>query len=138
MVTGVHVVTVAAGGKTNGMTAAWVMRVSFQPPMVAVSIGHARYTHELMAQTKAFCVNTLSSDQSDYSDHFGSNSGRDADKLKDIPWHAGKTGSPVLENCAAFLDCRITGSVVAGDHTVFVGEVVDAGADSKEPMVFRW
>ena len=48
------------------------------------------------------------------------------------PYHAGSTGSPILTNTPAYVECRLVGTVEKGDHSVFVGEVVDAGV-RKEP-----
>ena len=48
------------------------------------------------------------------------------------PFRAGSTGAPILTNTPAYIECRLVGTVEKGDHSVFVGEVVDAGV-SKEP-----
>jgi flavin reductase (DIM6/NTAB) family NADH-FMN oxidoreductase RutF len=135
IINGTCVVTAKSGKKGNGMTAAWFTRVSFSPPLVMVSVGHKRFTHGLIRESGSFCINVLAEGQLPLSKHFGFSSGRNADKLEGIPHTSGKTGSPVLEGTAAHLDCRLVSSYEAGDHTLFVGEVVDASASKKRPLL---
>jgi flavin reductase (DIM6/NTAB) family NADH-FMN oxidoreductase RutF len=134
---GVFVVTSKEGDKLNGMTAAWVTRVSFNPPLVAVSIGKTRYSHGMLERSGVFAINILSEGQVALGKHFGFKSGRKTDKLKGIEYTTAKTGSPILEGISGFLDCRVVGSCDAGDHTIFVGEVVDSGAYERPPLPFR-
>ncbi|MFH0862257.1 MAG: flavin reductase family protein [Candidatus Altiarchaeota archaeon] len=137
IINGVCVVTVKAEGKINGMTAAWYTRVSFSPPLVMVSVAPKRFTHGLIKKAGSFCINILAEDQLPLAKAFGSSSGRTTDKFKGVKYKAGKTGSPILEDTAAYLDCRLAHSYEAGDHTLFVGEVVDAGASEKRPLPSR-
>jgi flavin reductase (DIM6/NTAB) family NADH-FMN oxidoreductase RutF len=134
---GVFVVTTKEGDKLNGMTAAWVTRVSFNPPLVAVSIGKTRYSHGMVERSGVFALNILSEGQAALGKHFGFKSGRKTDKLKGIGHTTAKTGSPILEGIAGYLDCRVAGSCDAGDHTVFVGEVIDSGTYGKQPLLYR-
>jgi len=133
---GVYVVGAKHAGRVNALTCAWVMRVSFSPPMVAVAVGKTRYTHDMIKGSGAFSVNVLAEDQVELGRHFGLKSGRQVDKFADVPYKEGVTGSPILEGVAAWLDCRLVHSYDAGDHTIFVGEVVDAGTSRKKPLIF--
>lgn len=134
---GVFVVTTKEGDRLNGMTAAWVTRVSFNPPLVAVSIGKTRYSHGMVERSGVFALNILSEEQVALGKHFGFKSGRKTDKLKDIAHNTAKTGSPILEDIAGYLDCRVAGSCDAGDHTIFIGEVIDSGTYGKPPLLYR-
>ncbi|HID09196.1 TPA: flavin reductase, partial [Candidatus Micrarchaeota archaeon] len=58
----------------------------------------------------------------------------EVDKFAGISYRTAVTGSPILEGVAAWLDCRLVGSCPAGDHTIFVGEVVEAWAGDKAPL----
>lgn len=131
---GVYVVGARRGGRANALTCAWVMRVSHRPPLVAVAVGKTRFSHDLIAGAGAFSVNVLAEDQLELARHFGTKSGRDVDKFAGVPYRTATTGSPILEGVAAWLDCRLVGSFPAGDHTVFVGEVVEAWAGGKRPL----
>ena len=55
----VTVVGASAGGIDGGLTAAWVMRASMEPPLLVVSIGHERHTHGLLAAASEFTVSVL-------------------------------------------------------------------------------
>ncbi|MBI4699270.1 MAG: flavin reductase [Nitrospirae bacterium] len=135
---GVFVITTTHGDKVNGMTAVWVARSSFNPPMLSVSIGKARYSHELIKESGIFAVNILSEQQTAQGKHFGFKSGRKTDKFKDIEYTTRKTGSPILKDISGYFDCKVVNSCDAGDHTIFVGEVLDAEAyENKHPLLFR-
>ena len=135
---GVFVVTTKHGDKANGMTAVWVARASFKPPMLTVAIGKTRYSHELIKESGVFAVNILSEKQIAQGKLFGFRSGRITDKLKDIEYTTGKTGSPILKNISGYLDCKVVKTCNAGDHTIFVGEVLDAGAyDNNHPLLYK-
>lgn len=134
---GVYVVGARHGGRVNALTCAWVARVSFSPPMVAVAVGKTRYTHEMIKGFGAFSVNVLAEGQVELGKHFGLQSGRQVDKFADVPYKEGRTGSPIIEGVAAWLDCKLVHAYDAGDHTIFVGEVVDAEVTGKRPLVFN-
>jgi flavin reductase (DIM6/NTAB) family NADH-FMN oxidoreductase RutF len=137
IINGICVVTACADGKANGMTAAWYSRVSFDPPLIMVSVAPKRFTHDLIKKSGFFCVNILAEDQLHLSKAFGFSSGRTKDKFAGVGQRLGKTGSPVLEGVAGFLDCKLVSAFEAGDHTLFVGEVQDAAASGKKPLPSR-
>jgi flavin reductase (DIM6/NTAB) family NADH-FMN oxidoreductase RutF len=135
---GVYIITTKCGNKVNGMTAAWVTRVSFKPPLVLVSIGKTRFSHELIKKSKVFAVNILKEGQIEIGKHFGFRSGKKVDKFATIPYETKLTGSPILKEIAGYLDCKVISSYEAGDHTIFLGEVIDAWADKKvKSLVYR-
>ena len=135
---GVFVITTAKGDAVNGMTAVWVARSSFKPPLLSIAIGKPRYSHDLIKESGVFALNILSEGQIAQGKHFGFKSGRNTDKFKDIEYTTSKTGSPILKDIAGYFDCRVFSSCDAGDHTIFVGEVVDAEAyENKPPLLFK-
>ncbi|MBI5894190.1 MAG: flavin reductase family protein [Deltaproteobacteria bacterium] len=135
---GVYIITTKAKDKINGMTAAWVSKVSFDPPLVMVAVGLGRYSHELMKEGKVFAVNVLDEKQIDIGKHFGTKSGRTVDKFKNIQHTTKVTGAPILKDALAYLDCKLVSTYEAGDHTLFIGEVVDADVLREgKPQVFK-
>jgi len=134
---GVYVVGAAHGGRVNALTCAWAMRVSHRPPLVAVAVGKTRFSHDLIAEAGSFSVNVLAQDQLELARHFGLKSGRGVNKFTNIPYRIAKTGAPILEGVAAWLDCKLVGNYPAGDHTIFVGEVVDAWAGDAAPLRYN-
>jgi flavin reductase (DIM6/NTAB) family NADH-FMN oxidoreductase RutF len=139
LVHGVYVVTTRVGEKINGMTAAWVSQVSLKPPLVMVSIAPPRYTYTLIKESGVFAINVLASDQVELAKRFGFKSGRKVDKCAGLDWIQAASGAPVLPQAHAYLDLKLVHTFPAGDHTLFVGEVVEAKIlhpDSR-PLVFK-
>jgi flavin reductase (DIM6/NTAB) family NADH-FMN oxidoreductase RutF len=123
----VFVVTGAAGSVRAGMTACWVVRVSHRPPLYAVAIHHSSQTRDVVAEGNCFCIHILRADQVDLARRFGSVSGRDADKFAGLAWRPGASGAPILQDVMAFLDCQVVSANEVGDHSLFVGRLVEEG-----------
>lgn len=124
---GVYVISTAHEGRVNAMTAAWVARASFEPPLITVSVGKTRFSHDMIKDSGIFAVNVVGPDNVETAKHFGLKTGKKTDKFAGVDYDTKATGSPILRDCIAWMDCKVVSSVDAGDHTVFVGEVVDAG-----------
>jgi flavin reductase (DIM6/NTAB) family NADH-FMN oxidoreductase RutF len=123
---GVTVVTVALGAVRHGMTASAFTSVSIDPPLVLVVVDRRWRSHDFIAQARAFCVNILAEDQSHLADRFAGRHGDMPDRFFDLEAPAGPTGAPMIETALAHLDCLLEGTHDAGDHSIFVGKVVDA------------
>lgn len=135
---GVYIITTKYNDKVNGMTAAWVTRVSFVPPLVLISIGKTRFSHDLIKNSGVFAVNILKEGQVEIGRHFGFQSGKKVDKFAAIQYDTKVTGSPILRDTAGYLDCKVVSFFEAGDHTVFLGEVLDASMDKDaKPLIYR-
>ncbi len=137
---GIYIITVRSKDKVNGMTAAWVSQVSFQPLLLMVSIAPARYTHGLIKESGYFAVNTLKKDQEHLAQLFGFKSGRKFNKFENIQYFDAPNGSPVLNEAMAFFECKLIDTFKAGDHNLFIGDVVEAKllTIEEEPLIFRW
>jgi len=125
----VLVTSVDLHGRPNVMVAEWFMRTSFEPPLVAISIGKTRYTHKLIKESKEFVVAFPSSEMVKEVVYCGTHSGRDVDKFKETGLkirEAKFVKAPLIENCILNLECKVVDSLDTGDHTIFVGEVVAA------------
>jgi flavin reductase (DIM6/NTAB) family NADH-FMN oxidoreductase RutF len=124
LATGVYVIGVAHEGRSNAFTAAWLTQVSFDPLLVALSVNPGHASYPLLQKSKRFSVSVLRQGQIDVARHFGTQSGRQVDKLADVGWRPGRLGAPILLDAAAYLECRVTGSMAAGDHQLVVGQVI--------------
>ncbi len=130
-----HTVLVSCVGKTgkpNIITLAWAMPTSINPPLVAVSIAPRRYSHTLIEETKEFVVNIPTMDVLKETLFCGRVSGREHDKFKETgltPLPAKKVKPPIIKECVAHLECKLHNQFTTGDHTIFVGEIVEAYAD---------
>lgn len=122
-------ITSKLGEKINVMTAAWQMPVSFKPMLIAVSIGHERFSHKLILGSREFVVNIphLGIIQEVFC--CGTHSGRNTDKFnicKLTPLKAQKIVAPIIKECIGNIECGLYSHHEAGDHTIFIGEVVAA------------
>jgi len=139
LVHGVYVVTTRVGDRVNGMTAAWVSQVSLNPLLLMVSIAPARYSHELIKESGIFAINVLTTEQVDLGKRFGYKSGRKVDKFAGMEYITDTTGAPILPQAYAYFDLKLVDTYPAGDHTLFVGEVVAAKIlqPQAQPLVFK-
>jgi flavin reductase (DIM6/NTAB) family NADH-FMN oxidoreductase RutF len=135
---GVYVIGVAHHGRSNGFTAAWLSQVSFDPLIVALSINPEHFSYPLVKDSGVFAVNVLGQGQLDLVRHFGCQSGSKTDKLAGQRWRKGKLGTPVLLDAAAYLECRVTGTMPAGDHEIVLGQVVDGGLLNRDAVPLRY
>ena len=137
----VSVVTVKKDGKLNAMTAAWAIPVSHRPALVVVHIAPQRYTHDVIMETREFGLSILAEDQVEASQHAGTLSGRKVDKFDGDVLRAKPSkmiDTPVLDGCAATMECKLEKAIAMGDHTIFVGRVVAMEKDSdKKPLLLH-
>lgn len=133
IVHGVYVVGVKEGTTLNAFTATWVTQVSFKPPLVVVGVRRDGVSYRMMERAGVFTVNFLGADQKPLAQHFLKPAHLGGDKLAGIRYKAGKTGAPILEEAAAFVECEVRHLFPGGDHAVVVGEVVEAGVHRDEP-----
>ena len=132
----VTIVGVSAGGTDGGLTAAWVMRASIDPPLLVVSIGHERFTHGLLADAAEFTVSVLAEGQVPEARLFGRHSRRDRDKWAEVDHvRLGAGRTPALTRCAARFLCRVEGRFPAGDHDLVTGRVLAAEVVDGRPVL---
>jgi len=122
----VAVIGVRAGEELGGLTAAWVMRVSMDPALVMVSIGHQRRTWDLFQGASRFTISLLAEGQVEEARLFGLHSRRDRDKWAETDHVPMGDGVPACARCSARLLLAVTDSFRTGDHDCFVGQVVQA------------
>lgn len=127
IVHGVYVISTCFNGKVNALTAAWVARASFVPPLITISVGKTRYSHDMIRDSGVFAVNVLGPEDIELGKHFGLKTGRKTDKFEGMEYDTKSTGSPILKTCVSWMDCRVRSFHDAGDHTIFIGEVLDGG-----------
>ncbi len=113
--------------RSNVQIAVAIAAASIVPdmPRVLLQIYKTNHSHGMIYDSGAFALNFLRRDQLDLIKSFGFVSGRDQDKLKDVAFRAGETGSPLLEECWGYLDCRVVNAMDGGDMTCFLADVVD-------------
>ena len=132
--TGVTVITTRQpSGKPWGFTVNSFTSVSLSPPLVLVCVDHGTESFEVMSKAEVFAVNILAEDQAELSRRFAS---KRADRFANVAWSEGAHGSPLLAGCLGHLECRKTASHIHGDHTIVIGEVLEARAAGGNPLLF--
>jgi flavin reductase (DIM6/NTAB) family NADH-FMN oxidoreductase RutF len=137
--TGVTVVTTVGEGAVRGMTVNAFTSVSLDPLLVLVAVDRQASMHELIQRHGVFAVTVLSAGQEALSRYFASpGRAEGAAQFADVPCEAAPvTGSPVIQGGLGWLDCRVAAAHTAGDHSLFVGEVVAMGGPFPgDPLVF--
>ncbi len=124
------------GQDIGAATVNWVTQTSFSPPLVAVGVKADSSSHQHIKDTGVFAMNVISNDQLDLAFNFFKSHERDGDSIGGQAFVAGpETGCALLANSPAWWECKVVGEVALGDHTLFVGEVLEAGVRSEDPAI---
>jgi flavin reductase (DIM6/NTAB) family NADH-FMN oxidoreductase RutF len=125
---GLYVLTAQGkDGTVGAATVNWVTQASFAPPLVAVGVKADSQVHGLIKESRAFGLNVLGKGQQAMAFTFFKPAVREGQRISGEPFRAGATGAPILESTPAWVECRVVEVVEGGDHSVVVGEVVEAG-----------
>lgn len=141
----------AGGERTpSGMIADWVMQVSFQPRLLAVSFENDSTSLARIRKNKIFTVNILTGDldgmdlaRGFLQPYLGSKvrgrsveeAARTHDKLANVAYRTTESGCPVLEEALAWIECEAQEFVSSGDHTLVIGNVIDGDVEGEgEPL----
>lgn len=138
---GVTVVTTSDGGARAGMTVSSFTSISLEPPLILVCLHKAAETTQLVGRAGVFAVSLLGEAHEAVCNQFAGlvDLPPGADRFHGVDTVTQVTGSPVLADALAWLDCRVYGAHDGGTHTIFVGEVLATGrqADPVSPLVWH-
>lgn len=137
----VTLVTAKHKGTANVLAAAWITPISNNPPMVALAIYPARYTHDLIQKGGSFTVNIPPRALAQKVKEVGESSGEEVDKFLKVgltPFEGRQVNAPLIEECIGHLECALVDTLRAGNHTLFLGEIVAASADDDAFNGERW
>jgi len=123
--TGVTVVTTVFDSTFYGLTVNAFCSVSLNPSLVLVSIEQSSQTHAMMQKSHIYAVNILTAQQQELSDYFARKDIDGSKSFSHIKLHTATTGAPLFDEALAQIDCRVVTTYEGGDHTLFLGEVVD-------------
>ena len=133
--TGVSVVTsIQPDGHVHGMTAQSISSVSLDPLLALVCVGHNRNSYPLIKDSRHFGISILAEGQRAVAEYYA----RPPEErvAGEIPLSHTENGSLMIDGCLAYMDCHVVSEQVAGDHTIFIGEVQDIHIGSGEPLLF--
>jgi flavin reductase (DIM6/NTAB) family NADH-FMN oxidoreductase RutF len=131
-------VSQGAEGPADIIALGWKMTTSFEPPMVAISVGLTRHSHKLIDEGGEFVLSVPGEDMAKAVLFVGTTSGRTVAKFRETgltPLPATKVRPPLIGEALVNLECIVRGRLLTGDHTIFVGEVVAAHVSEKAGQV---
>ncbi len=135
---GVTVVTTHDDEGPAGMTASSFSSVSLDPPLISVCVARHLAMHERLSKAGHFAVNILPKHGIEDGMRFAGMLPDVSDRFDGITTHKAKTGSPILDGMLGWVDCRCWAQYDGGDHTIFIGEVLDAGIDrTASPLLYH-
>src|SRR4051794_35096598 len=134
MPSGLYVVGSRHGDRRNLMTLNWATQVSFDPKVVAIGVEDGALTHDLIEGGRVFSVNLVDREDRAIVRKFTKPTEWDAaaSTLNGFAVRDGVTGAPILDQAPAFVDCEVRQAVEVGNHTLFLGEVVDCDFQAAE------
>jgi flavin reductase (DIM6/NTAB) family NADH-FMN oxidoreductase RutF len=135
---GLYAVTTGGADEWNAFTANWLSQVSFDPPLVALSIENASVSLPMIRSSGLFAVNVYGAEQRELAGRLGRSLGKSPDKLAGMARETAESGCPLLADAIAWVECRVESELPAGDSTLLVGRVVGAGLRQQaEPLTMR-
>ncbi len=128
---GLYVLSAESGkGEIAAATVNWATQCSFEPPLVAVGVKAGSGVHGVIKEAGVFALNILGKGQNAAAFAFFKPAAKEGNKINGEVYRSGSTGSPIFASVPAYLECRLVETVERGDHSVFIGEVIDAGVNS--------
>jgi flavin reductase (DIM6/NTAB) family NADH-FMN oxidoreductase RutF len=124
---GLYAISCADGGEVNIFTANWLTQISFEPPLLALSVENDSKSLPMILRSRIFTVNVLRAGQRDLAGKLGKSAIYHPDKLATIAFEIGANGCPILNEALAWVACEVRHTTEAGDSTLLVAEVVDTG-----------
>jgi flavin reductase (DIM6/NTAB) family NADH-FMN oxidoreductase RutF len=135
--TGVTVVTAEHEGIQHGMTVSSFTSVSLDPSQVLISLAQDSRTHDLILHSRNFGITILDSSQQEICDRFAGRVPDDMDRLEGLETITLVTGTPLLKQGLAHLDCHVVTTVGSGTHTIFIAEVLSArSGEDGDPLLY--
>lgn len=131
---GVTIVTTEVDGEYFGTTVTSFSSVSLEPMLVQIALDGDSRIHAAVDRSRKFAANILSVDQEGLARRCADSMA--VDRFQGVEVTLGETGVPLIDGSIAAVECRVTGEFPAGDHTVFVGEVVAAHLGEGAPLLY--
>lgn len=124
---GLFAITCNEGEEVNAFTANWLTQVSFDPPLLAVSVENNSKSLPMIQRSRKFAVNILRTGQRELAGALGKSALKYPQKLASIAYETRGDDYIVLQDALSWIGCVVQQTHPAGDSTLLVAEVVDAG-----------
>ncbi|MBI1884669.1 MAG: flavin reductase [Chlamydiae bacterium] len=134
---GLYILT-AKADEVAGCTVTWLSQASMNPPMITVNLEKESHTYKMVEKSRQFVVNFLGKGQKEIASKFFKHVQVEDSKINGFDFRTGVTGSPILLEAVAYLECRVVDILKQGDHHVVLAEVIEAGVQKElEPLALR-
>jgi flavin reductase (DIM6/NTAB) family NADH-FMN oxidoreductase RutF len=132
---GLYIVSALHDGQRYGMLASFIEQAGFQPPLISMSLANGRTLSQILDNQPVFGINILGKHNHELVRPFVKPTGIDAfegHSLVENPWQL-----PQMAEAMAFLACKMVNRMPAGDHTLYLAEVIDGALqhDHEQPMI---
>jgi flavin reductase (DIM6/NTAB) family NADH-FMN oxidoreductase RutF len=125
---GLYAVTAKHGDELSAMTVNWIIQSSFEPPLIALAVESDSHSRQVIEAAGAFAVNVYETGEREFAGSLGRTYAKHPDKITGLDTKPGPaTGSPLLNNALAWVECKIISQTASGDHILFIAEVVEVG-----------
>lgn len=133
---GLYVLTSRDDESTGALTANWLSQVSFEPPLVMVSVEKDSHSLPRIRNSGDFAVNVLETGQRRLAGHFGRKTEKVGNKLDEIEHYHTESGLPIVNDAIGYVVCKVINEMDAGDSVIVLGEVVEAAVhrEDAEPL----
>jgi flavin reductase (DIM6/NTAB) family NADH-FMN oxidoreductase RutF len=122
-----------SNGAPHGLTVNSFSSVSLDPPLILICLGHAVAAIDVFRQARHFSLSVLRANQRALSERFAAPMDNRFDSLA---WRRGQTGAPLLDDALARIECLTVRRFSAGDHDLFIGEMIAASVEEGEPLIY--
>jgi len=133
--TGVTILTSRVNNYAHGMTVNSFSSVALDPPLVLASIENNVRTHALIQRSGVFALSFLREGQEWISDRFAGRDTENSDRFEGLATYTAVTGAPILADNIGHMDCRLVAAHPAGNHTIFIAEVLHASVGTAGPVL---
>lgn len=135
---GLYAISCANEGEVNAFTANWLSQVSFEPPLVAVSIENNTKSLPMILSSHHFIINVFRSGDRELAGKLGKSALKHPEKLTGVEYTSGPGGAPILRDALAWIACEVRHTAEAGDSTLVVAEVVEVGMQGEgQPLTMH-
>ena len=132
---GLYIIGVRDGSGFHAFTGSWLSQCSMTPPRVMLGVRHGTHSLEMVKLGKVFSVNFMAKTDKKILEQFFKPTPSHGDRFGDVEFSLKTTQTPILKNAVAYLECEVKNILEAGDHSIVIGEVVEAEVLKDEPTL---
>ena len=134
--TGVSIISsIETNGVIHGMAANGIMSVSLNPLLVVISMAHTSQSFKFISKKHKYGINILNDKQENIASYYAASSKDKSTNQSDL-FELSKTGVPLLKDCLSSMSCQVVQEYIAGDHTLFIGEVNEIYVYEGVPLLY--